>query len=49
VARESAISGGGIGELIDTWEPVASPGDVQTPAEVYRALRAEGHRVNYCR
>lgn len=49
VARESAISGGGSGELIDTWEPVASPDAVQTPAEVYRALRQEGHRVAYCR
>lgn len=49
VARESAISGGGVGELIDTWEPVASPDAVQTPAEVYRALRAEGHRVTYFR
>ncbi|KAI8474087.1 MAG: inositol hexakisphosphate-domain-containing protein [Monoraphidium minutum] len=49
VARESSISGGGIGELIDTWEPVASPDAVQTPAEVYRGLRAEGHRVTYCR
>ncbi|GBF92770.1 paladin [Raphidocelis subcapitata] len=49
VARESAISGGGSGELIDTWEPVSSPGAVQTPAEVYRALRGEGYRVQYCR
>jgi hypothetical protein len=49
VARESAISGGGSGELIDAWEPVASPDAVQTPAEVYRTLRAEGHRVQYVR
>jgi hypothetical protein len=49
VARESAISGGGSGELIDAWEPLASADAVQTPAEVYRGLRAEGHRVQYFR
>ena len=49
VARESAISGGGSGELIDTWEPVAGAADVQTPAEVYRKLRGEGFRVSYAR
>lgn len=49
VARESAISGGGQGELIDTWEAVAGPSAIQTPAEVYAMLRQEGYRVGYGR
>ncbi|KAF6255732.1 inositol hexakisphosphate-domain-containing protein [Scenedesmus sp. NREL 46B-D3] len=57
VARESAAAPGslteqhhsGTGELVDMWEAVAGPGAVQTPAEVYAALAAEGLRVRYLR
>eukprot|EP00878_Enallax_costatus_P006221 GHUV01006524.1.p1 GENE.GHUV01006524.1~~GHUV01006524.1.p1 ORF type:complete len:1656 (+),score=579.22 GHUV01006524.1:267-5234(+) len=56
VARESALAPGAAldnatatGELIDMWETVASPDAVQTPAEVYAKLRAEGLPVRYLR
>jgi hypothetical protein len=49
VARESAISGGGRGELIDTWEWVSTATAVQTPAEVYEMLRKDGFNVKYAR
>jgi hypothetical protein len=58
VARESAAAPGsltneqqysGTGELVDMWEPIAGPGAVQTPAEVYAALAAEGLGVRYLR
>jgi hypothetical protein len=57
VARESAAAPGslneqqysGTGELVDMWEPIAGPDAVQTPAEVYAALAAEGLGVRYLR
>lgn len=55
VARESAAPQGSMladhttGELVDMWEAVASPDAVQTPAEVYASLAAEGLAVRYLR
>lgn len=56
VARESAAAPGavtemstGTGELVDMWEAISSPNAVQTPAEVYATLRAEGLPVRYLR
>lgn len=37
------------GELVDSWEQVEGPLDVQTPADVYRMLQKEGFRVYYVR
>ena len=44
VARESQE-----GSLVESWEGVAGPGDVQTPRQVYEALRKEGLAVEYLR
>lgn len=56
VARESAVAPGsafdnptGTGELIDMWEAISGADAVQTPAEVYAKLRAEGLPVRYLR
>lgn len=56
VARESAVAPGcaldnatGTGELVDMWEAISSADAVQTPAEVYAKLRAEGLAVRYLR
>eukprot|EP00803_Ostreobium_quekettii_P003854 evm.model.scf_787.5 EVM.evm.TU.scf_787.5 scf_787:45503-61553(+) len=48
VARETP-SDGSIGCLVDVWERVGGAEAVQTPAEVYSTLQAEGFLVRYYR